>query len=234
MIIKYKNQNDIINSDLINSYELDYIFNNKPINRYKNKPILEKIESELENLKKKIKNINNCSLKENAKQIVFGDGNKSSHLMIVGEGPGQKEDKIGKPFVGDSGKLLDKMLKAINIDRKNIYITNVVNYRPPNNRKPEPTEITKYSEFLREHISIINPKILILMGSTAMESLFGNKVKISKERGKWKELIINQKTYLTMITFHPAYLLRQSDQKKFSWFDLKEVRKKIDKLDLKI
>ena len=234
MIIKYKNQNDIINSELINSYEIDYIFNNKPINRYKNKPTIENIQTALENLKKKIKNISNCNLKESAKQIVFGDGNQTSHLMIVGEGPGQKEDEIGKPFVGDAGILLDKMLKAINIKRKNIYITNVVNYRPPNNRKPEPAEITRYSEFLREHISIINPKILILMGSTAMESLFGNKIKISKERGVWKELIINQKTYLTMITFHPAYLLRQSDQKKFSWFDLKEIRKKIDKLDLKI
>ncbi len=234
MIIKYKNQNDIINSELINSYEIDYIFNNKPINRFKNKPTIENIQTALENLKKKIKNISNCNLKESAKQIVFSDGNQNSHLMIVGEGPGQKEDEIGKPFVGDAGKLLDKMLKAINIERKNIYITNVVNYRPPNNRKPEPSEITKYSEFLREHISIINPKILILMGSTAMESLFGNKIKISKERGVWKELIINQKTYLTMITFHPAYLLRQSDQKKFSWFDLKEIRKKIDKLDLKI
>ena len=234
MIIKYKNQNDIINSELINSYEIDYIFNNKPINRFKNKPTIENIQTALENLKKKIKNISNCNLKKSAKQIVFSDGNKNSHLMIVGEGPGQKEDEIGKPFVGDAGKLLDKMLKAINIERKNIYITNVVNYRTPNNRKPEPAEITRYSEFLREHISIINPKILILMGSTAMESLFGNKIKISKERGVWKELIINQKTYLTMITFHPAYLLRQSDQKKFSWFDLKEIRKKIDKLDLKI
>ena len=234
MIIKYKNQNDIINSELINSYEIDYIFSNKPINRYKNKPTIENIQTALENLKKKIKNISNCNLKESAKQIVFSDGNQNSHLMIVGEGPGQKEDEIGKPFVGDAGKLLDKMLKAINIERKNIYITNVVNYRPPNNRKPEPAEITRYSEFLREHISIINPKILILMGSTAMESLFGNKIKISKERGVWKELIINQKTYLTMITFHPAYLLRQPDKKKFSWLDLKEIRKKIDKLDLKI
>ena len=234
MIIKYKNQNDIINSELINSYEIDYIFSTKPINRFNNKPTIENIPSTLENLKKKIKNVSNCSLKESAKQIVFGDGNQNSHLMIVGEGPGQKEDEIGKPFVGDAGILLDKMLKAINIERKNIYITNVVNYRPPNNRKPEPAEITRYSEFLREHISIINPKILILMGSTAMEALFGNKIKISKERGVWKELIINQKTYLTMITFHPAYLLRQSDQKKFSWFDLKEIRKKIDKLDLKI
>ena len=154
--------------------------------------------------------------------------------MIVGEGPGQKEDEIGKPFVGDAGTLLNKMLKAIKIDRKNIYITNVVNFRPPNNRKPEAVEIARYSNYLREHITIIDPKILILMGSTAMESLFGSKIKISKERGAWKEVIINNKTYSSIITFHPAYLLRQADQKKYSWSDLKEIRKKIDKLSLKI
>ena len=154
--------------------------------------------------------------------------------MIVGEGPGQKEDEIGRPFIGDAGLLLNKMLKAINIDRKDIYITNVVNYRPPNNRKPEPGEILRYSNFLREHISIINPKILILMGSTAMEALFGSKIRISKERGSWKELIINNKTFLTIITFHPAYLLRQPDQKKFSWTDLKIIRKKIDELKITI
>ena len=232
MIIKYKNQNDIINSELINSYEIDYIFSNKPINRFNNKPTIENIQSALENLKKKIKNISNCNLKKSAKQIVFSDGNQNSHLMIVGEGPGQKEDEIGKPFVGDAGILLDRMLKAINIKRKNIYITNVVNYRPPNNRKPEPAEITRYSEFLREHISIINPKILILMGSTAMEALFGNKIKITKERGLWKEVIINNKTFLCMITFHPAYLLRQPENKKYSWTDLKEIRKKIDQLNI--
>ncbi len=232
MIIKYKNQNNIINSELINSYEIDYIFSNKPINRFNNKPTMENIQLALENLKKKIKNISNCNLKKSSKQIVFSDGNQNSHLMIVGEGPGQKEDEIGKPFVGDAGKLLDKMLKAINIERKNIYITNVVNYRPPNNRKPEPAEITRYSEFLREHISIINPKILILMGSTAMEALFGNKIKITKERGLWKEVIINNKTFLCMITFHPAYLLRQPENKKYSWTDLKEIRKKIDQLNI--
>jgi len=232
MIIKYKNQNNIINSELINSYEIDYIFSNKPINRFNNKPTIENIQSDLENLKKKIKNISNCNLKRSAKQIVFSDGNQNSHLMIVGEGPGQKEDEIGTPFVGDAGELLNKMLKAINIERKNIYITNVVNYRPPNNRKPEPAEITRYSEFLREHISIINPKILILMGSTAMEALFGNKIKITKERGLWKEVIINNKTFLCMITFHPAYLLRQPENKKYSWTDLKEIRKKIDQLNI--
>ena len=123
---------------------------------------------------------------------------------------------------------------AINIDRKKIYITNVVNYRPPNNRKPESAEIIRYSNFLREHISIIKPKILILMGSTALESLFGPKIRISKERGSWKEIIINDKTYLTIATFHPAYLLRQPDQKKYSWLDLKEIKSKIDELNIKI
>ena len=234
MIVKDKNQNDIMHSDLINSFEIEYIFDNKPIKRFKNKPTIENINSSLENLKSKILNINNCDLKKNAKQIVFSDGDFNSSVMIVGEGPGQKEDEIGKPFVGVAGELLNKMLNAINIKRESVYITNVVNYRPPNNRKPEPAEINRYSEFLREHISIIDPKILILMGSTAMESLFGSKIKISKERGVWKEVIINNKTYLTMITFHPAYLLRQADQKKYSWADLKEIRKKIDLLKLKI
>ena len=115
-----------------------------------------------------------------------------------------------------------------------MYKRQVVNYRPPNNRKPEPAEITRYSEYLRKHISIINPKILILMGSTAMESLFGEKIKISKGRGNWKNVIINNKSYLTMITFHPAYLLRQPEQKKYSWTDLKEIRKKIDELEINL
>ena len=185
-------------------------------------------------MRSEIENIDNCELKKNAKQLVFADGNSQSKIMIVGEGPGQKEDEQGKPFVGDAGILLNKMLEAIQIKRKNIYITNVVNYRPPNNRKPEPSEINRYSNYLRQHIAIIDPKILILMGSTAMESLFGSKIKISKERGVWKELIIHNKTYLTMITFHPAYLLRQADQKKYSWADLKLIRKKIDELKISV
>jgi DNA polymerase len=234
MIEKDKNQNDILSSELSNSYDIEYIFNDKPINRIKTKPKVEEKSYLLDELRKKIENIENCELKSHAKQLIFSDGISESPIMIVGEGPGQKEDEIGKPFVGDAGMLLNKMLKAINIDRKNIYITNVVNYRPPNNRKPEPAEIIRYSNFLREHISIIDPKILILMGSTAMESLFGSKIKISKERGIWKEVIINNKTYLTMITFHPAYLLRQPDQKKYSWSDLKEIKIKIDKLGLQI
>ena len=234
MTKKILDQNNIINSEIINSYDLDYIFSNNPINRLKNEPLIENKTDQLNKLKEKIQNIENCELKKNASKIVFADGDINSCIMIVGEGPGQKEDELGKPFVGDAGTLLNKMLKAININRKNIYITNVVNFRPPDNRKPESDEITKYSNFLKNHISIIDPKILILMGSTAMESLFGSKIKISKERGNWKEVIINNKTYFAMITFHPAYLLRQADQKKYSWEDLKKIRKKIDELDIKI
>ena len=234
MTLSFKNQNDILNLEKLNSNDIEYIFSDKPINRLKTKPQIEEKIKLLDKLRSEIENIDNCELKKNAKQLVFADGNNQSKIMIIGEGPGQKEDEQGKPFVGDAGILLNKMLEAIQIKRDNIYITNVVNYRPPSNRKPEPSEINRYSNYLRQHIAIIDPKILILMGSTAMESLFGSKIKISKERGVWKELIIHNKTYLTMITFHPAYLLRQADQKKYSWADLKLIRKKIDELKISV
>ena len=229
-----KNQKDILSSELLDLYGIGYIFSDKPINRFKSKLKIEDKQSKLANLKGEIQNIDGCELKSNASKLVFSDGSEDSKIMIVGEGPGQKEDEIGKPFVGDAGLLLNRMLNAINISRSKVYITNVVNYRPPNNRKPEPSEIARYSNFLRKHISIVNPKILILMGSTAMESLFGTKIKISKERGSWKELIIQNKSYLTMITFHPAYLLRQADQKKYSWIDLKKIRKKIEEMNINV
>ncbi len=234
MTLNNKNQNDILDKELLEFYDIEYIFNNKPISRIKLEKGIKNKYLLLERLKNKISSIENCNLKLNSKKIVFSDGDSESPMMIIGEGPGQKEDELGKPFVGDAGQLLNKMLNAINISREKVYISNVVNYRPPNNRKPEPAEINRYSEFLREHISIIDPKILVLMGSTAMEALFGSKIKISKERGAWKEVIVNNKTYLAMITFHPAYLLRQADQKKYSWADLKEIKKKIDELKLKI
>ena len=234
MEIKHKNQSDNNFEEVMDLFEIDYVYENKPIKRTFDEPNLENKQSLLENLKKKILRISDCELKKNSNQIVFNDGNPGSPIMIIGEGPGQKEDEMGKPFVGDAGMLLNRMLEAINIKRPKVYITNVVNYRPPNNRKPEPSEINRYSVFLREHINIIDPKILILMGGTAMEALYGQTLKISKERGKWKELIVNQKTYLTILTFHPAYLLRQPEQKKFSRADLKMIRKKIDELKITI
>ena len=209
-------------------------YENKPINRFKKDKIFKNKLELLKKLKSKIENLQECDLKNNAKKIVFGDGNAESPLMIIGEGPGQKEDDEGKPFIGDAGILLNKMLAAISINRKDIYITNVVNYRPPSNRKPEMKEIKRYTEFLYEHVDIVKPKILILLGSTAMEAFFGSNLKISKERGVWKEILIKDITFLTMVTFHPAYLLRQGDQKKHSWIDLKEIRKKIDELKINI
>ena len=224
----------IINEEILKSIESNYVYSNEPINRFKKLTEPENIKLQLENLKNKISLIDNCDLKNNAKKIVFSDGNIKSQIMIVGEGPGEKEDEIGKPFVGDAGNLLNKMLSAININRESVYITNVVNFRPPNNRKPTSAEINRYSIYLRDHILIINPKILIIMGSTAMEALVGSNIKISKDRGKWKEIIIKNKTFTSIVTFHPAYLLRQPDQKKHSWSDLKEIRKKIDELNINI
>ena len=228
MIKKQINQNYILNTQLLNLLDNIYLFGNKPIKRIENNPTLENTLSKLKILQNKIQKTEIFDLKTSSSKIVFGDGNIESSLMIIGDAPSKKDSELGKPFVGNSGNLLNKMLKAIKIDRKEIYLTNVVNYQLPNDRKPEKAEIYKYSEFLKEHISIIDPKILILMGSIAMEALLGSNNKISNERGKWKEIIIKQKSYKAIVTFHPDYLLRLPDQKKFSWEDLKIIRKEID------
>ena len=147
--------------------------------------------------------------------------------MIIGEGPGANEDKEGLPFVGRAGQLLDKMLNAINLNREKVYITNVVNYRPPENRKPTDKEVERYLPYLKKHIEIIKPKIILLLGSTAMNAILGNTDVISKMRGKWHEIEINKLKIYSIVSFHPAYLLRQPDQKKFSWIDLKMIREKL-------
>ena len=126
------------------------------------------------------------------------------------------------------------MLIAINIKRQNIYTSYAINFRPPEDRKPTSQEIKRYSNFLKEHISIIDPKIIILMGSTAMEAVTGINEKISLERGKWKEIILNNNTYPLMITFNPSYLIRYPDNKKYSWEDLKNIREKVKELKLTI
>ena len=184
-----------------------------------------KIEK-LNKLKNKIKNIKNCDLKNSATNIVFGDGNISSKIMFIGEGPGAQEDAEGIPFVGRAGKLLDKMLESIKLNRSKIYISNVVNYRPPLNRRPTEIEIKRYLPFLKEHIEIINPKILVLLGSTALNTLIGNEVVISKARGKWIQRKIGLANPWIIASFHPAFLMRQPEQKKFAWIDLKMIREK--------
>ncbi len=152
--------------------------------------------------------------------------------MIIGEGPGANEDNEGKPFVGRAGKLLDKMLDAIQLDRTKVYITNVVNYRPPENRKPTEEEIDRYFPYLTSHIEIINPKILLLLGSTALNTIIGNELVISKARGKWTLKEIGTAKPWIIASFHPAFLMRQPEQKKLSWIDLKMIRDKSKNLKL--
>ncbi len=219
---------------LIKYYSLinhNLIFSNKSINRYqKSQSALKKNKyQDLKNLREKISEIKNCKLKENASNLVFSDGNPNSKIMIIGEGPGANEDKEGLPFVGRAGQLLDKMLNAINLNREAVYITNVVNFRPPENRKPTEREVEMYLPYLKRHIEIIKPKIILLLGSTAMNALLSNTDVISKMRGKWYEIEINRLKIFSIVSFHPAYLLRQPDQKKFSWIDLKMIRDKLKK-----
>ena len=236
---KLINQNDKLNEELINTIEADFVFDKKPINRFsavkKESDISQRNKQDLlENLKKQLNSIDNCKLKSNSKNIVLGEGNIDSPIMLIGEAPGEIEDKVGSPFKGESGELLDKMLIAINIKRQNIYTSYAINFRPPEDRKPTSPEIKRYSNFLKEHISIIDPKIIILMGSTAMEAVTGINEKISSERGKWKEIILNNNTYPLMITFNPSYLIRYPDNKKYSWEDLKKIREKVKELKLTI
>jgi uracil-DNA glycosylase len=223
--------------ELINSIEQNFIFSNKPVNRFKinetniKKNNLNKVE-QINELKKLINSIQNCNLKDKSKNLILGDGNLASPIMIIGEAPGLEEEKNNKTFQGETGALLEKMLLAINIKRENIYSSYAINFRPPEDRKPTSQEIKRYSVFLKKHISIIDPKIVVLFGSTAMESITGLNKRISNERGKWKEIILKNKTYPIMVTFNPSYLIRFPENKKFSWEDLKKIKQKI--LDLKI
>ena len=186
----------------------------------------------LKKLKKNIQLIKNCELKKTATNIVFGDGNANAKIMIIGEGPGAQEDADGVPFVGRAGKLLDKMLESIHLNRTKVYISNVVNYRPPLNRRPTEIEIKRYLPYLRSHIEIINPKILILLGSTALNTIIGNEEVISRARGKWFQKEIGAVKPWIIASFHPAFLMRQPEQKKLAWIDLKMVREKIKNLKI--
>lgn len=236
MTKKSLNQNDKNVKKFFETIEPEYIFANKPINRFKfvnNKNIINKIDR-LSTLKKNIASIQDCNLKNNSKNLIMGNGEINSPIMIIGETPGELEEKSGKPFQGDVGKLLEKMLIAINLKKNKIYLTYSVNFRPPEDRKPSSQEMRKYSVFLKEHISIIDPKLIILMGSTAMETVTGLNTKISNERGNWKEIIIRNKTIPLLITYSPSYLIRFPDNKKYSWEDLKKIRQKISDLNIQI
>ncbi len=233
------NQNGKYVRELMNTVEPDFIFNKEPINRFKftkndkNEFIQDKSDL-LNNLREQINSIEDCNLKENSKNLNLGDGNIDSSIMLIGEAPGKIEDDTGRSFQGEVGNLLKKMLSAINLNINKVYCTYSVNFRPPEDRKPTAEEIKRYSSFLKKHISIIDPKIIILMGSTAMEAVTGLNNKISSERGKWKEIILKNKTFPLIITFSPSYLIRFPENKKYSWEDLKKIKQKVQDLNIKI
>ena len=201
----------------------------KEIDTNNNKIIDKNIKdlSTLSELEIYIKNSDVCALKKNAKKTVFSDGNPKSRVMIIGEAPGAEEDNQGLPFVGLAGKLLDKMLNSINLDRKSVYITNVIPWRPPNNREPSTEEIIQCMPFIQKHIELIKPNLIILLGGTASKAILATNIGITKLRGSWheyKNLDIDDPIKVRAI-YHPAYLLRNPIKKKDAWTDLQEIQK---------
>ena len=183
--------------------------------------------SSLEELKKAVLNFEECDLKKTSINTVFSDGSPDAKIMVIGEGPGANEDKAGIPFCGLSGKLLDKMFLSINLSRSDLYITNVVFWRPPGNRKPLSTEIDLCVPFLERQIAFVNPKLIVLAGGISASAVLKKNIGISRIRGifyKYKNRYLDREIDAIAI-FHPSYLLRQPSQKKLAWEDLKSIRK---------
>ena len=177
----------------------------------------------------KIKNFD-TPLKKTAKNLVVYDGSFDAKVMFIGEAPGRDEDTQGLPFVGRAGQLLNKMLSAINLKREEVYITNVVNWRPPDNRTPTDDEILQFLPFLQEQIDVVNPDFIFLLGGVAAKAILSTPLALGKLRGSWHEyqsLQLNKKIY-TIASYHPAFLLRSPQYKKASWEDLQMLQKKIN------
>ncbi len=182
----------------------------------------------LEELKTLVENFDGCALKLTATRTVFGGGNPSARVMLIGEAPGADEDRIGIPFVGRSGNLLDKIISAAGMKREDVYITNVLPWRPPGNRTPTTSEVAICLPFLKRQIELISPEVLVLLGGSAANALLENEEPISKMRGKWLEYKTSSNQVIpVMATFHPAYLLRNVGQKAKIWSDFLRLRKKI-------
>ena len=179
-----------------------------------------------EELENSIINCNKCKLCSNRTNIVFGVGNKEADIMMIGEGPGADEDKQGEPFVGKAGQLMNRAFEGLGIKREELYIANIVKCRPPSNRVPEKDEAEACLNYLRNQVLLVKPKIIVLLGSTALKNILGNEYSITAMRGKW----IEQKGIYYMPTWHPAALLRDENKKIEFWNDLKEVRKKEEEL----
>src|SRR6185437_15405604 len=184
----------------------------------------------LAELKSALEAFEGSQLKKLAKNTVFADGNPQSGVMFIGEAPGRDEDMAGLPFVGRAGKLLDRMLAAIGLDRTTAYIANVMPWRPPDNRNPDPGEVALCIPFLRRHIELARPRILILLGAVSARHVLGLNDGIMKIRGRWLEYRIGTETIPAMPTLHPAYLLRQPAHKKLAWRDLQAVADRLETL----
>lgn len=184
----------------------------------------------LDELRAALQNLEGCALKATATQLVFADGNPEARVMFVGEAPGADEDRIGRPFVGQAGRLLDKMLASIGLDRKTAYITNLLPWRPPGNRTPTPQEVALLLPFLERHIELADPQFLVLLGGTAAQAVLAKPEGITKLRGKWFDYATPglSRPLAALATFHPAYLLRQPAQKREAWRDLLMLRRKLD------
>ena len=174
-----------------------------------------------EELEKACKNCSKCDLCKSRQNVVIGEGNKNAKIMFIGEGPGADEDIRGVPFVGKAGKLMDKAFQGVGIKKEEIYIANVVKCRPPQNRNPEKDEVLSCKEYLDSQIKLINPQIIVLLGSVALKNILGENYSITSSRGKWFEK--DDIKYLP--TFHPAALLRDENKKILFWKDLKEIAK---------
>jgi DNA polymerase len=173
-----------------------------------------------------------CGLKLRATQLVFADGNPQAEIMLIGEAPGAEEDRQGKPFVGKSGQLLDRMLRAIGLDRTKVYIANTVPWRPPGNRTPTPEEIALCLPFLHRQVELVAPRIVVTLGGPAMQTVFQTSVGIIKMRGKWSEVVIGNHPVQGMPTLHPAYLLRNPPAKQQAWRDLLSLKMKMVELGM--
>lgn len=173
-----------------------------------------------------------CGLKLRATQLVFADGNPKAEIMLIGEAPGAEEDRQGKPFVGKSGQLLDRMLQAIGLDRRKVYIANTVPWRPPGNRAPTPEEIALCLPFLHRQVELVAPRIVMTLGGPAMQTVFGTKSGIIKMRGKWSEVSIGNHKAEALPTLHPAYLLRNPPAKQQAWLDLLSLKTKMEKMGI--
>ena len=187
----------------------------------------------LAELKAALEAFDGCALREQATQTVFSDGTPDHRILFIGEAPGREEDAAGLPFVGRAGKLLDRMLAAIGLDRKtNVYITNVVNWRPPANRDPTPEEAAVCLPFLRRHIELAAPEIIVLLGAVAVRHVMGRTEGIMRTRGNWLEYHVNGHMVPVMPTLHPAYLLRRPVEKRLAWHDLQAIQTRIHELGL--